>query len=189
MQVFNFKCIFLKTSKKKFCGEYKLIGLMYLFEIFRKVFLFNYRWDEPISWYFGFFFVWTDTRARGMPIFRFFIINLLVCTQMWQKWYIPRRIMPNTLCKTFKFIILEFSTWRTHSTQNVWFFFYFFLNSFIYCVPFHKSNYIQVVLRKLKKLYLLYYHPNYAIFSPILCLTKNNLAFHFYLDPGSYVWK
>ena len=29
----------------------------------------------------------------------------------------------------------------------------FFKNSFIYCVPFHKSNYIQVVLKKQKEIY------------------------------------
>ena len=112
------------------------------------------------------FLVWTDT-CPGMPIFRFFIINILVCTQMWQKWYIPRRIMPNTLCKNLKFIwatvqvrftaeILEFSTWRTQGTQNfLSFYFIFFKNSLIYCVPFHKSKYIQAVLKKLK-IYIYY---------------------------------
>ena len=77
---------------------------------------------------------------------------------MWQKWYIPRRIMPNTLCKNLKSIgstvktwftaeILEFSTWRTQGTQKC---LIYFLNNFICCVHFHKSNYIQVVLKQLK---------------------------------------
>ena len=107
-----------------------------------------YQYLSNLEFY---FLVWTDS-CPGMPIFRFFHHKSLSLHPN-----VTKMVHPNALCKKMKSIwpavqvwftaeLLEFSTWRIQGTQNIW----FFLNRFIYCVPLHKSHYIQVVLKKLK---------------------------------------